>query len=468
MTDWRDAVLADVTPLNRPGTDRPGSTPASGDAVRVGAGRIGDADVVVAVWDFSVYGGSFGEHDASLFALACNEAAASGRPLVSLVRSGGTRLQEGMRALVGIPRALLALDRLAESGVGHVAVVDHPTTGGVWVAVGARADVRIGVAGATVGFSGPRVIEAMTGVAIGPGANTAESAGAAGLLDAVLRPDEVVDRLAQVVAVLQPDDPVASSISPSPVGVPDRTGWEQVLTSRNASRPDGVELLAGVLADPVALAATDDSTAAAVGRLGGRRVVAAAVAAHRDRFTTVAGYRLLTRAAELAGRWGVGLVLLVDTAGADPLPASEQGGVAGAIADAARAVLGCAGPTLSVVHGAGGSGGALAAAVTDLVAVTEHAWFAALGPEGAAAALRRPVEQVVEQMGITPRELLASGFADTLAPGDAGPLAGWLAARLESLHAVPRGERLAARRERWSAPLPGSPRTSAPDPPDIA
>src|SRR3954454_23587440 len=193
------------------------------------------------------------------------------------------------------PRALLALARRAAAGVGHVAVVDHPTTGGVWVAVGSRADIRLGVAGATVGFSGPRVIEAMTGVMIGPGANTAESAGAAGLLDAVVPAEDLVDRLAQVVSVLQPDQPATAVTSPSPIGVPDRSGWEQVAASRDAIRPDGVELLTGVLADPVPLAAVDDSVAAAVGRLGGRRVVGCAVAAHRARFVTTAGFRLLCR-----------------------------------------------------------------------------------------------------------------------------------------------------------------------------
>jgi acyl-CoA carboxylase subunit beta len=466
VTDWRDAVLADVTPLTRPGADR--TVASEPEALRTGAGRIGDAEFVVAAWDFAVHGGSFGEHEATAFTHACAEAAASGRPLVSLLRSGGTRLQEGMRALVGIPRALLALDRLAAAGVGHVAVVDHPTTGGVWVAVGSRADIRLGVTGATVGFSGPRVIEAMTGVTIGPGANTAESAGAAGLLDAVVRTENLVDRLVQVVSVLQPDQPSTPVATLAPIGVPDRSGWEQVVASREAVRPDGVELLTGVLADPVPLAAVDDSVAAAVGRLGGRRVVGCAVAAHRNRFVTAAGFHLLRRAAELADRLSVGLLLFVDTAGADPLPASEQGGIAGAIADAARQVLGCSGPTLSVVHGAGGSGGALAAAVTDVVAVTEHGWFAALGPEGAAAALRRPVADVAEQMGISPRELLTSGFADALAPADPGGLGAWSAARLEALHQQGREDRVRCRSERWLAPLPGSPRTAAPHPPDIA
>lgn len=465
MTDWRDAVLADVTPLSRPGLDRPVS--AEPDAVRIGTGRIGDAECVVAAWDFAVRGGTFGEHEATLFTEACAEAASSGRPLVSLLRSGGTRLQEGMRALVGIPRAMIALDRLAAAGVGHVAVVDHPTTGGVWVAIGSRADVRLGVRGATVGFSGPRVIEAMTGVTIGPGANTAESAGSSGLLDAVVAPDELVDRLAQAVAVLQPDAPATAALTPTPIGVPDRSGWEQVVASREAARPDGVELLTTLLSDPVALTGVDDSSAAVLGRLGGRRVVGCAVAAHRDRFTTLPGYLLLRRAADVAGRLGTGLLLLVDTAGADPLPSSEQGGIAGAIADAARAVLACSGPTLAVVHGAGGSGGALAAAVADVVAVTEHGWFGALGPEGAAATLRRPVDEVADAMGITPRELLASGFADALAPAEPAALAAWCAARLEVLHEQPAQERVDARLERWWGPLPGSPRTAPPEPPDI-
>jgi acyl-CoA carboxylase subunit beta len=201
VTDWRDAVLDDVTPLRPPGAERGGH--GEPESLRTGSGHIGDAEVVVAAWDFTVHGGSFGEDEATAFRHACIEAAASGRPLISLLRSGGTRLQEGMRALVGIPRALLALDQLAQAGVGHVAVVDHPTTGGVWVAIGSRADIRLGVAGATVGFSGPRVIEAMTGVMIGPGANTAESAGAAGLLDAVVAPEDLLDRLAQVATVLR-------------------------------------------------------------------------------------------------------------------------------------------------------------------------------------------------------------------------------------------------------------------------
>ena len=244
MTDWRDAVLVGVSPLTEDSAE-PGHTDT---ALWVGHGRIGRADVVVACWNFGYFGGSFGERDASAFAVACAEAAGTGRPLVSMVRSGGTRLQEGMRALVGIPRALLALELLADGGVPHIAVADNPTTGGVWVAIASGADLRVGVSGATVGFSGPRVIEAMTGVSVPKVTYTAESAREAGLLDAVVAPESLATWLENALVVLRPDEP-RTVTAPSPVAVPDRSGRDQVAASRDRERPGGSELLEALLAD---------------------------------------------------------------------------------------------------------------------------------------------------------------------------------------------------------------------------
>jgi acetyl-CoA carboxylase beta subunit len=130
VTDWRDAVLAGVAPLGDPSGEET-SAKRGESALWTGHGRIGRADVVVAAWDFAVRGGSFGERDATSFVQACAEAATTRRAFVTMLRSGGTRLQEGMRALVGIPRAVLALGDLAAAGVPHICVADQPTTGGV-------------------------------------------------------------------------------------------------------------------------------------------------------------------------------------------------------------------------------------------------------------------------------------------------------------------------------------------------
>jgi acetyl-CoA carboxylase carboxyl transferase subunit beta len=256
--------------------------------------------------------------------------------------------------------------------------------------------------------------------------------------------------------------------------VPDRSGRDQVAASRERDRPGGRELLESLLAtgspgdSPVPVCGADDTVAAALGRLDGRRVLLVALAAARAGRATPAGYALMQRAAELAGRLDVALVVLVDTAGADPLPVSEHGGIAPSIAAAMGGVLRCPAPTVAVVHGEGGSGGALAGAVTDVVAVTELGWFAALGPKGAAATLRIEPAEAADLMGVTPRDLLASGFADALAPCDGPALAQWLADRLDQLRAIPPADRLGRRRSRWAGPLPGSSPSTDDEPPDIA
>jgi acyl-CoA carboxylase subunit beta len=456
--------LRDVSfETERPGRDPlgwPGYEPRP--AVRYGAGRIGGRDVVVAVWDFTTYGGSFGEAEATAFTHAASRAMTTRRPLVSLIRSGGTRMQEGMAALVGIPRAALALDELASARVPHVAVADQPTTGGVWVAVASNADLRVGVAGATVGFSGPRVVEAMTGQALPPTSHTAESAYAAGLLDGVVDPTEVETWIGRALRALAPHEDHGlhgEVFAPEPPESPDppaTTGWEQVRRSREAGRPDGARLLRAVLEDSVELGSADRRVTAAVGRSAvGRSTVGVALGSAKGARPGPAGYRLVERAAALANRLGGDLLLLVDTPGADPSAASEAGGIASAINAAMAAVLNCRTPTLAVVHGEGGSGGALAAATADAVLLTDTGYFAVLAPEGAAATLHVSPEDAANRIGLTPQDLIDLGFADAMVPGDPAQLRVALATHLALLGSMSDSTRFVSRRARWGTPLPG-------------
>lgn len=420
-----------------------------GRAVSAARASIGGHPAVVATWDFAVRGGSFGEADAATLCDAVDDAVRRRLPLVTRLRSGGTRLTEGMHALVGIPRALLALEELHAAGLPHVCVVDTPATGGVWLAVGCTADIRIGVREGVVGFSGPRVVEAMTGRAP-TNAGTAQAAYGAGLLDRQVDSTAAVGAVTEALDVLAADDPagVRSSGARPPTAV---DGWHQVVTSRTVDRPTGADLLASILSPSIPLGASDPAVTAAVGRAHGRRVVGVALAATRGAMPGPGGFRLLSRAAGLAGALDLGLLVLVDTPGADPH--TEIAGLSPAIATAMAAVLACRAPTLSLVHGEGGSGGALAGAVTDVVGVGPHGWFAALGPEGAAAALRCEPAEAARLMRVTPADLLASGFADDHVP--AGSEAQWLAAGLDRLRAAPASVRLERRRRRWSSPLRG-------------
>ena len=453
-TDWREPLLHGASVLDvRLARRNPGAWSGYDPQTAVRAYRLaGTPDrpgPVALVWDFSVQGGSFSEDDATVFSKAVAHAVQERVPVVSLVRTGGTRLQEGMAALVGIPRARVALLALAQAGLPHLAVADSPTTGGVWISIVSGADIRAAVAGATVGFAGPRVVEALTGALPGPHSHTAASAYAAGLVDALLPGEGVRDWLAAVLLALSPSPRITEV--PSGRSVPQQVGgWEQVTRTRRRT-VSGRDLLRLLLTDNVPLQAlsSDRSVAAEIGRLAGRPVVAVALAADLGGKPTPDGYRLATRAYRLAGRLGLPLVNLIDTPGADPSPAAEQAGMAMAITESLDALLTCPGPTLALVHGEGGSGGAMSAAATDRVLITADSYFAPMAPEGAAAALRRPAAECADQMRVTPADLLALGFADALVePSD-------LAGHLVELLAIPEPQRRAARVARWSAPLPG-------------
>jgi acetyl-CoA carboxylase carboxyl transferase subunit beta len=421
----------------------PGST-----TLRCSVASFGGNRAVAVDWDFAVQGGSFGHDDGDAFVAAVGEARDRSLPLVTVTRSGGTRLPEGMRALVGIPRAGIALDDLRAAGVPHVSVADNPTTGGVWVAIGSVADVRAATAGATLGFSGPRVVTAMTGRDLTPGANTAEAGYDAGLVDALVAPDRIDAWVGGVLAALAPDSPEVIG-RPAAASPPDRDGEAQFVASREADRPAGEALMAQLLESSVALRGGDSTVRAALGRIAGRRAVVVAFAAARTAMPGPPGFALLARAARLAGSLDLPLVVLVDTPGADPH--AESAGLAPAIAGAMREVLVTPAPTVALVHGEGGSGGALAGAVTDVVGVGEYGWFGALGPEGAAAALRTTSGDAARVMRITPAALVADGFADDFVGSDSERP--WVVTAIDVLRSTTTGDRLARRRARWSAAL---------------
>ncbi len=461
-TDWRDELLdqvewappGDAEVVNR--LNWPDYTPRR--TVRWGRTTIGASSVVVVCWDFDVLGGSFGELDAGAFLAAVDASVRARRPLISVLRSGGTRLQEGVAGLVGMARATIGVHRLAEAGIPHIAVADQPTTGGVWVTIGSRADVRCAVAGATIGFAGPRVVQAVTGTAPGPDSHHAAAAYEAGLVDALVSPGGVLRWLDQVLAALEAPG-IRPVSAPNETALPERDGAEQVRAAREPARPSGERVLAELLTEPVALRGGDTTVAVRVGRLAAsdQPVIAAAVAAARRGRPTPAGYRLLTRAARLAGRLEIPLLTIIDTPGAEPGPAAERDGLAAAIGEAMHAVLTCRAPTVGVLIGEGGSGGALAAACCDTLLVGPDAYFAALAPEGAAMTLRQPADEISRRYGLRPPDLLALGVADAAVPAPDGEgFAATVAAAIAKQSWLEPARRHAARERRWSAPLPGT------------
>jgi acyl-CoA carboxylase subunit beta len=405
------------------------------ESVTVGTLELGGLEVVAAIGAFDFLGGSMGRGHGQRVTAAMTSARERGLPFVASTASGGARMQEGMFSLIQMSRASEGMRRLREEGIPTVTLLRHPTTGGVFASYGSLADVALAQAGATVGFAGPRVVETVTGHPVADDSHTAETALEAGLVDEVVEPDAAGTRLASWVTLLHP----GRRHGPLPTaGRPEESAtvyeaWEAVRRARSPERPTARGLLDGVFEEHLELhgdrAGEDDPVAvAALARLGGRTVVvvgfdrrARAPGARRlVGQPSAAAYRKLCRAARLARRHGLPLVSLIDTPGADPSPASERGGVAGAIAETFVHVLDVAAPTVGLVVGEGGSGGALALGCTDRLVMQDDAVFAVIAPEGAASILHRDAgraEEVAPRLRPTAADLRHLGIADRVVPG---------------------------------------------------
>jgi acetyl-CoA carboxylase carboxyl transferase subunit beta len=123
----------------------------------------------------------------------------------------------------------------------------------------------------------------------------------------------------------------------------------------------------------------------------------------------------------VASRLGLTVVTFVDTPGADPTEASHRTGLAGEIARTLAAVTAHPAPTVSVIVGEGGSGGALAFAATDRLFLLDDAFFSVTSPEGAAAILERDAGSapaLAARLRLTARDMVALGIADGIVEAD--------------------------------------------------
>src|SRR3954465_7297566 len=129
------------------------------DAVKLGFGKLDGLPVVIGVQDFDFMGGSLGMAAAEAVIKGLETAAQKGTPCIMFAASGGARMQEGILALMQLPRTTVAVEMLREAKKPYIVVLTNPTTGGVTASYAMLGDVHLAEPGALIGFAGPRVIE---------------------------------------------------------------------------------------------------------------------------------------------------------------------------------------------------------------------------------------------------------------------------------------------------------------------
>jgi acetyl-CoA carboxylase carboxyl transferase subunit alpha len=213
--------------------------------------------------------------------------------------------------------------------------------------------------------------------------------------------------------------------------------WQKTQVARHPERPHFVDYCAGLIEEFVELRgdrkfADDQAILGGLGRFRGRPVVVMGHEKGRDTVGRVKhnfgyarpeGYRKAIRLMDLAEKFNLPVLSFVDTSAAYPGVASEERGVAEAIARSTERSLTLGTPMIAVVTGEGGSGGALGIACGSRVMMLEHAIYSVIPPEGANAILwrgGRTAEEAAKAMKITAQDLLALKVIDRIIPEPAG------------------------------------------------
>ena len=215
------------------------------------------------------------------------------------------------------------------------------------------------------------------------------------------------------------------------------TPWQKTQVARHPERPHFYDYVAALVENFVPLCgdrnfADDQAIIGGLGMFGGRKVLilghekggdTASRLRHNFGMARPEGYRKAIRLMQLADRFGIPIITLVDTPGAFPGVQAEERGQAEAIARSIEQCLGLSVPLVAAIVGEGGSGGAIALAAANRVLMLEHSVYAVISPEGCASILWRTAEkaaEAAESMRVTAADLLQLGVIDRIVPEPVG------------------------------------------------
>ncbi len=207
--------------------------------------------------------------------------------------------------------------------------------------------------------------------------------------------------------------------------------WQKTQVARHPERPHFADYIRGLVEDFTPLAGDrafgeDEAIVGGFGRMRGQSVCVIGQEKGSDTETRLKhnfgmarpeGYRKAIRLMDMADRFSIPIITLVDTAGAFPGIDAEERGQAEAIARSTEACLGVGVPNVSVIIGEGGSGGAIALATANRVLMLEHAIYSVISPEGAASILWRDgakAQDAATNMKITAQDLIKLGVIDAI------------------------------------------------------
>lgn len=415
------------------------------EAVVTGLARLDGNEYVLCVMDNRFMMASMGSIVGEKITRAVERATEKKLPIVIFCCSGGARMQEGMISLMQMAKTSAALKKHSDAGLLYISVLTEPTTGGVTASFAMLGDIILAEPGALIGFAGPRVIEQTIGQKLPKGFQRAEFQLEHGYVDAIVERNDYREVLSKLIKLhedgfsyrgkefagktcARENDLTADELEKRQR---EYTAWERVRISRRNTRPTGLDYIDLIFDDFFEFhgdrGIKDDG--AIVGGVATFMGVPVTVIAQQKGKNTSdnimrnfampspEGYRKALRLMKQAEKFGRPVICFVDTPGAFCGIEAEERGQGEAIARNLFEMSSLKTPLISFLIGEGGSGGALALAVSDRVVMLENACYSILSPEGYASVLWKDASkasQAAKEMKLTSYELKNLGIIDKI------------------------------------------------------
>ena len=414
------------------------------EAVCTGTGKIHGQKVALGVCDSRFLMGSMGEVVGEKITRMFERATNEKLPVIIFACSGGARMEEGIISLMQMAKTSQAIKRHNDAGQLYVSVLTDPTTGGVTASFAMLGDIILAEPGALIGFAGPRVIEQTIGQKLPEGFQRSEFLLKKGFVDAIVNRTDLKDTLSEIIRMHTPGEnrintyeyylKKNTAIERIPLrNNEDMTAWEKVQLSRSITRPAALDYVKSIFKDFIEFHGDryygdDGAIVGGIATIGGMPVTVIAQQKGKSTKENIVrnfgmpspeGYRKALRLMKEAERFGRPVICFVDTPGAFCGIEAEERGQGEAIARNLYEMSGLKVPVLTIVIGEGGSGGALAMAVSNEVYMMENATYSILSPEGFASILWKDSKragEASEVMKITAGDLLKLKVIEKIIP----------------------------------------------------
>lgn len=456
--------LVSGNPLEIPGYEeklqKARETTGLNEGVIVGKCKIYENECIIGAIDSRFMMGSMGSIVGEKITLAVEEATKKRLPVVLFCCSGGARMQEGILSLMQMEKTSAALKRHSDAGNLYISVCTDPTTGGVTASFAMLGDIILAEPKAMIGFAGPRVIEQTIGKQLPEGFQRAEFQLEHGFVDAIVERKDLKDTIGNILschpksrskivktvtlagrqmqifkkmdATLAHETKEANDAAEAPNANP-LSAWEKVLTVRKPTRLGAREYINALFDGFIELHGDryfrdDPSIVGGIATFNGIPVTVIGIDRGHELnemmranfgMPSPEGYRKGIRLMKQAEKFDRPVITFVNTSGAYPGKEAEENGQGEAIARSIFEMSGLKIPTLSIMLGEGGSGGALALAVGNEVWMMENAIYSILSPEGFASILWKDgnrAQEAASVMKITAQDLNKLGVVDAIIP----------------------------------------------------